>query len=143
MVIPWVGFPLKDLLARFKPTSRAKYVAFQTLYAPDELPGQRIPVYDWPYREGLRMDEAVHPLTILATGLYGEVLPGQNGAPLRRHALAVFPQSAAQILHPRWFMWSIHFRIPCRPETKSPQDLYDVSTGVDRSRRSAPDTFSQ
>jgi len=83
MVVPWVGFPLRDLLARFKPTSRAKYVAFQTIYAPNELPGQRIPVYDWPYREGLRMDEAMHPLTILATGLYGEVLPGQNGAPLR------------------------------------------------------------
>jgi len=83
MVVPWVGFPLKDLLARFKPTSQAKYVAFETLYAPDELPGQRIPVYDWPYREGLRMDEAMHPLTILSTGLYGEVLPGQNGAPVR------------------------------------------------------------
>jgi len=83
MVVPWVGFPLRDLLARFKPTSQAKYVAFETLYAPDDLPGQRVPVYDWPYREGLRMDEAMHPLTILATGLYGEVLPGQNGAPLR------------------------------------------------------------
>ncbi len=83
MVVPWVGFPLGDLLARYRPTSRAKYVAFETLYAPDELPGQRVPVYEWPYREGLRIDEAMHPLTILSTGLYGEVLPGQNGAPLR------------------------------------------------------------
>ncbi len=83
MVIPWVGFPLGDLLKRFKPTSRAKYVAFETLYDPQQLPGQRRPVLDWPYREGLRIDEAMHPLTILATGLYGEVLPNQNGAPLR------------------------------------------------------------
>ena len=83
MVIPWVGFPLKDLLARFKPTSNAKYVAFETLLDPKQLPGQKTDYYDWPYREGLRMDEAMHPLTILATGLYGRVLPGQNGAPLR------------------------------------------------------------
>lgn len=83
MVIPWVGFPLGDLLKRFKPTSQAKYVAFETLYDPQQLPGQRRAVLDWPYREGLRMDEAMHPLTILATGLYGEVLPNQNGAPLR------------------------------------------------------------
>jgi sulfoxide reductase catalytic subunit YedY len=82
-VIPWIGFPLGDLLARFKPTSRAKYVAFETLYDPEQMPGQRRAVLDWPYREGLRMDEAMHPLTILATGLYGEVLPNQNGAPLR------------------------------------------------------------
>jgi sulfoxide reductase catalytic subunit YedY len=71
------------LLKRFKPSSRAKYVAFETLDDPQQLPGQRRDVLDWPYREGLRMDEAMHPLTILATGLYGEVLPGQNGAPLR------------------------------------------------------------
>ncbi|MGD2083249.1 MAG: protein-methionine-sulfoxide reductase catalytic subunit MsrP [Chromatiales bacterium] len=83
MVIPWVGFPLGDLLKRFKPTSRAKYLAFETLYDPTQMPGQRVRVLDWPYREGLRMDEAMHPLTILATGLYGEVLPAQNGAPLR------------------------------------------------------------
>jgi sulfoxide reductase catalytic subunit YedY len=83
MVIPWVGFPLGDLLARFKPTSRAKYVAFETLHDPEQMPGQRRSVYDWPYREGLRMDEAMHPLTILATGLYGVQLPGQNGAPIR------------------------------------------------------------
>jgi len=82
-VIPWIGFPLGDLLARFKPTSRAKYVAFETLYDPEQMPGQRRAILDWPYREGLRMDEAMHPLTMLATGLYGEVLPNQNGAPLR------------------------------------------------------------
>ena len=83
MVIPWVGFPLGDLLKRFRPTSRAKYVAFKTVLRPDEMPGQRFPVLDWPYVEGLRMDEAMHPLTILAVGLYGQVLPNQNGAPLR------------------------------------------------------------
>jgi methionine sulfoxide reductase catalytic subunit len=83
MVIPWVGFPLGDLLKRFKPTSRAKFVAFETLYDPQQLPGQRRAVLDWPYREGLRIDEAMHPLAILATGLYGDVLPNQNGAPLR------------------------------------------------------------
>jgi sulfoxide reductase catalytic subunit YedY len=83
MVIPWVGFPLGDLLKRFRPTSRAKYVAFKTVLRPSELPGQRFPVLDWPYVEGLRMDEAMHPLAILAVGLYGEALPNQNGAPLR------------------------------------------------------------
>jgi sulfoxide reductase catalytic subunit YedY len=83
MVIPWIGFPLKDLIARFQPTSRAKYVEFTTLYRPDEMPGQRRSVLDWPYVEGLRMDEAMHPLALIAVGLYGEVLPKQNGAPLR------------------------------------------------------------
>jgi len=83
MVVPWVGFPLGDLLKRFKPTSKAKYVAFETLFDKEQMPGQRRAVLDWPYREGLRMDEAMHPLTILATGLYGELLPNQNGAPLR------------------------------------------------------------
>jgi len=83
MVVPWVGLPLGDLLKRFQPTSRAKYVAFKTVLRPNELPGQRFPVLDWPYVEGLRMDEAMHPLTILAVGLYGEALPNQNGAPLR------------------------------------------------------------
>ena len=83
MVVPWVGFPLGDLLTRFKPTSKAKYVAFETLYDPKRMPGQRREVLDWPYVEGLRMDEAMNPLTILGTGLYGELLPGQNGAPLR------------------------------------------------------------
>jgi sulfoxide reductase catalytic subunit YedY len=83
MVIPWVGIPLGDLIKRFRPTSRAKYVAFKTVYRPSEMPGQRFPVLDWPYVEGLRIDEATHPLAILAVGLYGEVLPNQNGAPLR------------------------------------------------------------
>ena len=83
MVIPWVGFPLGDLLKRFEPTSKAKYVAFETLLDPENLPGQRRRVLDWPYREGLRIDEAVHPLTLLAVGMYGSVLPNQNGAPLR------------------------------------------------------------
>ena len=83
MVIPWVGFPLGDLLKRFRPTSNAKFVEFRTLLDPKQMPGQRLPVLDWPYVEGLRMDEAMHPLTILAVGLYGRVLPNQNGAPLR------------------------------------------------------------
>lgn len=83
MVVPWVGFPLADLLKRFKPTSRAKYVEFVTLHDPKQMPGQRRELIDWPYREGLRIDEAMHPLTILATGVFGEFLPNQNGAPLR------------------------------------------------------------
>jgi sulfoxide reductase catalytic subunit YedY len=83
MVIPWVGFPLADLVRRVEPTSRARYVAFQTLHDPEQLPGQKRRVLEWPYLEGLRIDEAVHPLTLLAAGLYGRVLPGQNGAPLR------------------------------------------------------------
>ncbi|MEJ2309621.1 MAG: protein-methionine-sulfoxide reductase catalytic subunit MsrP [Gammaproteobacteria bacterium] len=83
MVIPWVGVPLANFLKRFEPTSKAKYVAFETLEDTQQMPGQRVPVLDWPYREGLRIDEAMHPLTLLATGLYGEVLPNQNGAPLR------------------------------------------------------------
>jgi sulfoxide reductase catalytic subunit YedY len=83
MVIPWVGFPLGDLLRRFEPTSRAKYVAFQTLHDPRQMPGQRRGVLDWPYVEGLRIDEAMHPLAILAVGMYGRTLPNQNGAPLR------------------------------------------------------------
>ncbi|HXF08199.1 MAG TPA: protein-methionine-sulfoxide reductase catalytic subunit MsrP [Candidatus Acidoferrales bacterium] len=83
MVIPWVGFPLGDLLRRFEPTGNAKYVAFTTLNDPEQMPGQRRAVLPWPYVEGLRMDEAMHPLTILAVGLYGRVLPNQNGAPLR------------------------------------------------------------
>lgn len=83
MVIPWVGFPLKDLIASVKPTSKARYVAFETLMRPSEMPGQAWNVLEWPYREGLRIDEATHPLTLLAVGLYGETLPNQNGAPLR------------------------------------------------------------
>jgi len=83
MVIPWVGFPLGPLIQRLGPTSRAKYVAFTTLLAPAELPGQRTSALDWPYVEGLRIDEAMHPLTVLAVGLYGQVLPRQDGAPVR------------------------------------------------------------
>jgi methionine sulfoxide reductase catalytic subunit len=83
MVIPWVGVPLGDVLKRFEPTSKAKYVAFRTLLDPKQMPGQRRAVLDWPYVEGLRIDEAMHPLTILAFGMYGRVLPNQNGAPLR------------------------------------------------------------
>ncbi len=83
MVIPWVGFPLGDLLKEFSPTSKAKYVEFTTLARPSEMPGLSRRVLDWPYVEGLRMDEAMHPLTLLAVGLYGEELPNQNGAPLR------------------------------------------------------------
>lgn len=84
MVIPWTGVPLAPLLARFEPNSKAKYVAFQTLSDPEQMPGERDKlIYPWPYREGLRIDEAMHPLAFLAVGLYGEVLPAQNGAPIR------------------------------------------------------------
>jgi len=83
MVIPWVGFPLKDLIKRVEPQGGAKFVEFATLHDPRQMPGQRAGVLDWPYVEGLRLDEAMHPLTILAVGLYGKVLPNQNGAPLR------------------------------------------------------------
>jgi sulfoxide reductase catalytic subunit YedY len=83
MVIPWVGFELAHLLNRVGVQSGARYVAFETLVRPEEMPGQRSNILDWPYREGLRLDEAMHPLTILATGLYGEEMPKQNGAPIR------------------------------------------------------------
>jgi len=83
MVIPWVGIPLADVIKRLGPTGNAKYVAFETLNDPDRMPGQRRSVLQWPYREGLRMDEAMNPLTLLVVGLYGEVLPNQNGAPIR------------------------------------------------------------
>jgi sulfoxide reductase catalytic subunit YedY len=83
MVIPWVGFPLAELVKRVEPTAKAKYVAFTSILAPDQMPGQRREVVEWPYVEGLRLDEALHPLTLLAVGLYGRVLPNQNGAPLR------------------------------------------------------------
>ncbi|TPE47990.1 protein-methionine-sulfoxide reductase catalytic subunit MsrP [Amaricoccus solimangrovi] len=85
MVIPWIGFPLGDLLRRVEPDPGAKYVAFETLLRPAEMPAQRslLPSLHWPYVEGLRLDEATHPLTILAVGLYGETLPNQNGAPIR------------------------------------------------------------
>ena len=83
MVIPWLGVPLASVLKRFEPTSKAKYVAFVTLGDAAQMPGIRLPILDWPYREGLRIDEAMHPLAFLATGLYGKALPQQNGAPLR------------------------------------------------------------
>ena len=83
MVIPWVGFPLAGLLKSVEPLSNAKYVRFTTLADPEQMPGVRFPALDWPYREGLRLDEAMNPLTLLAVGLYGRRLPNQNGAPLR------------------------------------------------------------
>ncbi len=83
MVLPWLGVPLADVLKRFEPTSKAKFVEFTTLHDPMRLPGQRWPLFPWPYVEALRIDEAMHPLTLLAVGLYGEELLGQNGAPVR------------------------------------------------------------
>jgi len=83
MVIPWIGIELGSVLKRFQPNSRAKYVEFVTLMDADNLPGQKRQILDWPYREGLRIDEAMHPLTLLSVGLYGKVLPNQNGAPVR------------------------------------------------------------
>ncbi|MEW6681717.1 MAG: protein-methionine-sulfoxide reductase catalytic subunit MsrP [Nitrospirota bacterium] len=85
MVVPWIGFPLADLIKRARPTGKARFVEFVGLYDPKRMPGQRSLTMglEWPYREGLRLDEAMHPLTILAVGLYGQVLPNQNGAPIR------------------------------------------------------------
>jgi sulfoxide reductase catalytic subunit YedY len=83
MVIPWLGFPMADFIRRVEPLPSAKYVEFTTLYDPEQMPGQRRRILDWPYREGLRLDEATHPLTLFVVGLYGKMLPNQNGAPLR------------------------------------------------------------
>jgi len=83
MVIPWVGYPLNALLKQVEPLGKAKYVEFTTVLRPEQMPGQKRDVLVWPYKEGLRLDEAMHPLTIMAVGLYGEVLPNQNGAPMR------------------------------------------------------------
>jgi sulfoxide reductase catalytic subunit YedY len=88
MVIPWIGFPLGALLKRVEPTSQAKYVAFTTLLDPEQFPAQKKGFFnlgglDWPYTEGLRLDEAMHPLTLMTVGMYGQVLPNQNGAPIR------------------------------------------------------------
>ena len=83
MVIPWMGFPLAQLLKEVEPTSKAKFVRFETLYDPEQMPGQRSKTYPWPYVEGLRIDEAMHDLTILGTGIYGKPLPPQDGAPIR------------------------------------------------------------
>jgi methionine sulfoxide reductase catalytic subunit len=82
-VIPWVGYPLSELIKRVGPTGNARFVEFTTLLDETQMPGQRSPVLGWPYVEGLRMDEAMHPLTLLGVGLYGEALPNQNGAPVR------------------------------------------------------------
>ena len=95
MVIPWVGIPLADVIKRMNPAGNAKYVAFETLKDAKRMPGQRRAVLDWPYREGLRMDEAMNPLSLLVVGLYGEVLPNQNGAPLRL-VVPGWPASTAQ-----------------------------------------------
>ena len=83
IVVPWIGFSLSELIKRAEPTSKATYVEFTSIYAPNEMPGQRRDVLDWPYVEGLRMDEAMHPLTLLCFGMYGASLPNQDGAPLR------------------------------------------------------------
>lgn len=83
MVIPWIGIPLLSVIRKVEPLSKARFVAFETLYDPEQMPGQKRDLLPWPYVEGLRLDEAMHPLTILAAGLYGEVLPNANGAPLR------------------------------------------------------------
>ncbi len=83
MVIPWLGFPLNKILKKVSPTSKAKFVKFTSILDPEQMIGQRFPILDWPYREGLRIDEAMHDLTILVTGLYGKELPNQNGSPLR------------------------------------------------------------
>jgi sulfoxide reductase catalytic subunit YedY len=83
MVVPWLGFPMADFIKRVEPTSKAKYVEFTTLHDPSQMPGQQSRILDWPYVEGLKMDEASHPLTFLAVGMYDEVLPNQNGAPIR------------------------------------------------------------
>jgi sulfoxide reductase catalytic subunit YedY len=82
-IVPWLGFPLGDLIKRFRPTSRAKFVELTTLLDPRQMPGQRTGVLDWPYVEALRIDEAMHPLTLMVVGLYGRWLPNQSGAPLR------------------------------------------------------------
>ena len=83
MIVPWIGFQLSDLLDKVGVQPGAKFIAFETLVRPEEMPGQRSALLDWPYREGLRLDEAMHPLTIMATGLYGDAMPNQNGAPIR------------------------------------------------------------
>ena len=83
MVIPWVGYPLSELIKRVEPNGNAKFVEFYTLLDPDQMPGQKMPILDWPYVEGLRMDEAMHPMTLLSVGLYGQALLNQNGAPVR------------------------------------------------------------
>ena len=86
MVIPWIGVPLADVVRKLEPAPAARFVEFTTLERPSEMPGVRVPVLEWPYVEGLRLDEAMHPLSLMVVGLYGQVLPNQNGAPLRVHS---------------------------------------------------------
>jgi sulfoxide reductase catalytic subunit YedY len=100
MVVPWVGFPLADLVKRFKPTSKAKYIEFHTLLDPKQMPGERGSVLDWPYVEGLRIDEAMNPLALMTVGLYGKALPNQNGAPLR--LIVPYANVNPEVDHPRW-----------------------------------------
>lgn len=107
MVVPWVGFPLADLLQRFEPGSKAKYVQFETLHRPSEMRGTRslTSTIDWPYLEGLRMDEAMHPLTLVAVGMYGKTLPNQNGAPVRLVVpwkYGFYANVNPEVDHPRW-----------------------------------------
>ena len=83
MVVPWVGIPLSSIIKRFEPLSSAKYVSFETVYRPEEMPGQKRRILRWPYKEGLTIEEAMHPLTLMAVGIYGKELPNQNGAPMR------------------------------------------------------------
>ena len=83
MVVPWNGYPLADVIKRLEPTAKARFIEFTTLYDPAQMPGQRRGILDWPYVEGLRMDEAMHPLALLVTGIYGKPIPNQNGAPVR------------------------------------------------------------
>ena len=101
MVIPWVGFPLADFVKRFEPTAKAKFVKFTTLLDMKQMPGQTEPALPWPYVEGLRMDEAMHPLAIMAVGLYGEVLPNQNGAPIRLDRALEVRLQGRQVHRPR------------------------------------------
>ncbi len=105
MVVPWIGYPLSEFLKRFEPTSKAKYVEFKTLVDLRQMPGQTEPALNWPYVEGLRMDEAMHPLTLLGLGLYGEVMPNQNGAPIRLvipWKYGFYSNVNPQVDHPRW-----------------------------------------
>jgi len=105
MVIPWIGIPLNSLLKKITPTGNAKYVEFVSLKRPSEMVGQKDDMLDWPYTEGLRLDEAMHPLTILAVGLYGKVLPKQNGAPIRLVVpwkYGFYSNVNPEVDHPRW-----------------------------------------
>src|SRR6266567_1198994 len=111
MVIPWVGFPLNALLKQVEPLSSARYVAFQTLLDPNRMPNQNTGVLDWPYVEGLRLDEAMHPLTILASGMYGQIMPAQDGAPIRLVVpwkYGFYSNVNPNVDHPRWSQRTEH-----------------------------------